>query len=181
MQELWLPIPEWEGFYEASNWGRIKSLARLVMMKNGQPKTLRERILKPAFDAYGYAIVSLSRSNVAKTVTIHSLVARTFLGPRPEGLLVLHGPSGYLDNSIGNLSYGTPKQNKADELRDGTRLFGVKHGRSKLSPEQVLLARTLAATGQPGIYARLARQWGVSKKAVYNAIKGKTWASVPTS
>jgi hypothetical protein len=68
-----------------------------------------------------------------KREMVHKLIALAFLGPRPRGMQVAHGPNGPLDNSVGNLAYKTPAQNKADELRDGTRYQGDRHHWSRAS------------------------------------------------
>ena len=104
------------------------------------------------------------------------MVAEAFIGPRPPGLEVLHGDGGKLDNSLPNLRYGTPVDNAADRIRDDTHNRGERNYNAKLTREQVLLARQLAATGPRGTRSRLAREWGVHRATVNDAVRGARWA-----
>lgn len=117
--ECWLPIEGYHGFYEVSDQGRVRSLNRTVPGKWG-PMRLRGQILRPSRDSWGHLQVLLSRESVQRHRLVHQLVTAAFLGPRPDGLITLHGPGGQLDNSVANLSYGTHGQNIRDKRRDGT-------------------------------------------------------------
>ena len=77
MEEIWADIPGYVGLYQASNKGRIKSLA-----KNGR----KEHILKQYVSSHnGYCYVNLSKNAVAKSVRVHKYISLCFLGERPEG------------------------------------------------------------------------------------------------
>lgn len=105
-----------------------------------------------------------------KRMMVHSLVALAFLGPRPAGMQIAHGSSGAMDNSPGNLSYKTPAQNKADEIRDGTRYKGDRHHnagvKSTAWPE--LLTRWLAGIERK---TDLCREFGVSRTTVHRRLQ----------
>lgn len=82
-------------------------------------------MLKQQLNSAGYWFVSIySRDRPLKPVskTVHALVALAFLGPRPDGHEVRHGPNGKSDNRASQLCYGTHKQNEEDKLRDGSRV-----------------------------------------------------------
>ena len=68
MQEIWLPVEGYEGYYEVSNLGRIKSL-----------KSNKENVLKPSIDTGGYAYNPLRKDKKSKNFSIHRLVASAFL------------------------------------------------------------------------------------------------------
>lgn len=120
-EEIWKDIPGWEGMYQASNLGRIKSLARPVWNHQGyafKPET----ILKPAKNTYRktpylYARLSDAKTGRYHTLSVHVLVCKTFNGPKPEQIdgdrnvdcMHLNGNS--LDNRPENLAWGTHKQN----------------------------------------------------------------------
>ena len=72
MKEIWKDIPNYEGLYQASNLGRIKSIPR-----NGTIK--KERILKQTLDTTGYLTIGLHKDNKAKKVNVHRLIAKTFI------------------------------------------------------------------------------------------------------
>ena len=122
LMETWKPIPGWEDSYAASDLGRIKSLARVVMRRSGRPLSIKERILRPAPNVHGHLTVALSIDGKPKTRPVHSLVAAAFLGPRPDGKEVCHGDGDQLNNQITNLRYGTRKENVADAMKHGTHI-----------------------------------------------------------
>jgi hypothetical protein len=175
MQEVWRPVVGWEGLYEVSDWGRVKSLARVVPRSNGRRQKVRERILKAGRNSDGYFMVRLICTPKAKTYKVATLVALAFIGPRPEKQVVRHGLGGQLDDSLANLCWGTEKQNMADKIRDGTHARGEQNGGVKLTKEQVLLARREAGSNPRGVIARLAKQWGVHHETLRQAVRGKTW------
>ena len=167
MQELWAPVVGYEGLYEVSDLGRVKSLAR--------PYRRQERILQPVLDTHGYLQVGLSKNGTSKRL-VHALVTEAFIGPKPDGLEVRHGESGKLDNSLANLCYGTHKQNCEDTVRHGTSTRGERNAKARLTAEQVTEARRLVATGPKGTLSRLAREWGLTQQALGQAVKGITWS-----
>ena len=106
MQEIWKDIPGYEGIYQASNLGRIRSF-----------KCNKVRILKPGRTGCGYYRVNLSRNNVVKFSRVHRLVWSAFNGAIPEGLQINHKDEVKTNNSLLNLELVTPSQN----LNYGTR------------------------------------------------------------
>lgn len=119
--ELWLPVKGWEGFYEVSDSGRVRSVDRVVIRKNGLEMTVRGRELVPwPTPPMGYLSVRLKRPGAKRGVRIHTLVLEAFVGPRPSGYVACHGPKGLLDNSLANLRWDTAAENIQDELRHGT-------------------------------------------------------------
>ncbi len=171
--ERWLPIFGWEGLYEVSSQGRVRSLDRVVAYKNGATRAWPSRILKPS-QRGGYLRVQLSRPGNLVDRSVHDLVAGAFLGPRPEGLIVLHGKGGRHDNSVANLSYGThAKNNGEDRIRDGTDLRGERNHRSTLTPEVVLYARAERAKGRS--VRAIARELGRPYNSLWRAVAGHNW------
>jgi NUMOD4 motif len=119
--EQWRPIPDHEGYYEASTCGRVRSLNRVVTDRRGRTLRLRGQQLGWNFDhTTGYYRVGLSKNGVGRLRHIHSLVLETFVGPRPPGMEACHGPDGQLDNHLTNLEWNTPSSNSLDMRRDGT-------------------------------------------------------------
>ncbi|WP_180965600.1 NUMOD4 motif-containing HNH endonuclease [Corynebacterium xerosis] len=114
--EAWRPIPGWEGRYEASTCGRIRNVPRRIIMRNGIPKTIRPRILTPQRkDKYGHLTLNLSRGDGrSNNRMVHTLVAATFIGPRPDGMQIRHLNGDPTDNRPENLAYGTHAENMRD-------------------------------------------------------------------
>lgn len=120
--ESWLPVPGWEGLYEVSDKGRIRSLPRKTVSgwRGGN-------VLKPGLDTRGYFFVILTYGRRREQFTVHALVAAAFIGPRPEGADVCHGRMGKHCNEPGNLRYDTRQGNILDSvLRDRTHANAAK-------------------------------------------------------
>ena len=166
--EEWRDVPNYEGAYEVSDLGRVRSMDRVTIHGH----RARGRVLKQCRDPRGYMCVALWSAGKGRTWSIHQLVAAAFLGPRTEGQEVLHGPGGQIDNRRANLSYGTSQQNSDDELRDGTRPVGVERWNARLTPTLVLECRRRHAAGES--QRSLAREFGMSLTVMHNAIRGAT-------
>lgn len=135
--EQWLPVIDYEGYYEVSSLARVRSLDRVVPHRYYGQQRVRGRILRPARHEYGYLVVHLWRDNVKRQRLLHCVVAEAFIGPCPDGQEVLHGPAGYIDNTPSNLSYGTRSQNMQDKLRDGTNYEANKVACPRGHPLQI--------------------------------------------
>ena len=106
MYERWLPIPNYEGYYEVSDLGNVRSVRY-----NHFGNVVYSKILKPAIKARGYVGVVLSKQNVTKNHLIHRLVATTFL-PNDECLPeVNHLDGNKTNNTVDNLQWSTSSDN----------------------------------------------------------------------
>ena len=110
LEEVWKDIPGYEGLYQSSNLGRIKSLRR-----NGTP----ERIMKARSDKDGYQILDLRRKYKRKTCRVHRLIALTFLDNPKDKSEVNHINFNKRDNSVSNLEWMTPDENKQHSIKHG--------------------------------------------------------------
>ena len=100
--EIWKDIPNYEGIYQASNLGRVKSLKR--------PYGLKEKILKPRITR-GYYRVHLHKNSIRKDYFVHRLVFEAFNGTIPENMQINHINEIKTDNRLENLNLMTPKEN----------------------------------------------------------------------
>ena len=113
MKEFWLPIAGFEGFYAASDMGRVKSIARQVPRGDGF-LTVKGRVLRPGIMTVGYPLVVLRRDGKAFPKTVHSLVLSAFVpkpSPRHE---VDHINRVRDDNRLVNLRWATRSQNNGN-------------------------------------------------------------------
>lgn len=161
MPEIWKPIARWEGKYEVSSFGRVRSLPRLVKGKHRTGtefmRTVPERILKPGrLGRYGHLQVVLGSRARSENSSVHRLVAEAFLGPRPEGLDIRHLDGNAGNNQVDNLAYGTRSQNNQDSVRLG------KH---RLTLEQAAELRAARAGG--ATLKALAQQYEISVSWVH--------------
>lgn len=110
----WRDIPGFEGYYQASIYGQIRSVDRLVKHckgKNGL-RLIKGRMLKPQENKQTkYYTVMLSVNGYPKCFTVHSLVAAAFLGPVPENKVIDHIDGNRQNNIISNLRYVSSKEN----------------------------------------------------------------------
>lgn len=172
-EERWLPIPDWEGFYEVSDLGRVRSLDRMTGFK--RPRRLPGCVLKPLRANNGRLTVTLRRDGVKNDhQMVHRLVMLAFVGPCPPGLEVLHGPGRELDNRLVNLKYGTHTENTLDKYRDGTDNAGENCYAAILTWEQVREIRRLRAEHHLR-YTELAAQFGVSDTTIRKVVLRRTW------
>lgn len=112
--EQWLPVPGWEGLYEVSNQGQMRSLPRIVRTRGNGTRVSPGRILKPGTYDDGHKHVTFSRDGKTTCYQVHRLVLLAFAGPCPNGLQVRHLNGIPGDNRLENLTYGTPKENITD-------------------------------------------------------------------
>jgi hypothetical protein len=163
--EIWKDIPGYEGRYQASDLGRIKSLRRQVRSKNWYThkdfyRTVPERILRPGrYAKTGHLSVVLERGGSGKPV--HKLILMTFVGRPPQGCESLHRDGNPANNRLDNLHYGTRTENILDVYRQGGRW-------RKLNINEVLEIRSELDSGERGV--ALALKYEVSQ-ATISAIK----------
>ena len=153
--EIWKDIPGYEGKYQASNLGRIRSLDREIGVAGVKGhKTMKGRVLRPGPTKSGHLYVALGHGAAGKPV--HQLIARTFIGPRPEGADVCHNDGDPTNNCVDNLRYDTRTNNILDVYRSGKRW-------RKLSLEDIraILNEPLTEKG-----ASLAKKYGVSEQVI---------------
>lgn len=177
--EIWLPIPGWEGFYEASILGRIRSLDREWVQphtRTGKPVkvTKKGRILKMPAGRSGYQRVTLRAPKRKHVRPVHQLILEAFIGPRPEGMVCRHLNGDSCDNRLCNLAWGTAKQNAQDRDDHCKTIRGSRHWQARFTEDDVLNLRRERASGA-GI-SELARKYGAPISTVNNALSvGKNW------
>jgi hypothetical protein len=176
MTEEWRAIPGWEGLYEASSSGRIKSLQRITRRRNrwgGETVcTYKERVLSPAKSGADipYLILQLSDDSGRHTHSVHALVCAAFHGARPAGKQAAHSNGDHFDNRPANLRWATPVENEADKVSHGRKNDGERNGHARLTSGQVSEIRLLGL--DPNSRRRLATQFGVSAAHI-NAIAAR--------
>jgi hypothetical protein len=181
-EEVWLPIPGYEGRYYVSNFGRIRSDVSRLMPG---------RILKMCVSNTGYFYVRLWKNGREKVHFTHALVAAAFLGPRPVGLLVNHKDGSKLNNRPENLEYVTRSENiqhafdtglikaaSGNRHRSRTRPESIPRGEdspvSKLKQSQVDEIRRRHADGESCV--SLAKEFNVAGSQVNRIVLWQQWS-----
>lgn len=122
MSEVFKDIPDYEGLYQVSDLGRVKSCRRKVKSKGGSERIVFERILKTNPSINGYLEVSLSRNSKQKNSQVHKLMAIAFLGHKPNGntIVVDHKNNIRTDNLLDNLQLITHRHNSSKDRTKGS-------------------------------------------------------------
>lgn len=146
--EVWLPVVGYEGFYEISNKGRLKTVKKTVRTKSNGRHPRKERILNPTINQKGYYHTSLHREASVKWFTIHRLVAQAFI-PNPENKpQVNHIDSTPLNNNVENLEWCTHGENMKHGFLYGRKTQkGEKNNQAKITREIAEKVRELYAEG----------------------------------
>lgn len=110
--EIWKPIKNYEGWYEISDYGRVRSLGRFVNHPNKGFKSFRKgKIISPGKTKDGYLFVRISKNQKIKNIRINRLVAQTFISNPNDYPQVNHKDEDKTNNRASNLEWCTAKYN----------------------------------------------------------------------
>ena len=166
--EQWRDVVGYEGLYQVSNFGRVKSFHKGKVI-----------IRKPVTLSDGYQQVSLDKNGKRKCMGIHVLVAKMFI-PNPENKpMVDHYDRNPANNTVRNLSWVTNSENQRRAVELGSKKCGCDNPRSNLSPEQVREIRRLYVrrSHEFGSVA-LAKMFGVSVSTIKRIVNGTSYKNV---
>lgn len=149
-KEIWKDIPEYEGYYMISNFGRVKSVERYVPQGNFI-RHVKERIKSINIGPYGYPCVTLCREKKSRAIPVHILLAKAFI-PNPENKPYIdHIDTNRSNYSLSNLRWVTPQENANNPLT-------LRHCRENTYSETALRKR---------IETRITRKNKTSPRKVY--------------
>lgn len=127
MTEEWRSVVGYEGLYEVSDQGRVRSLDREVWNPRGFVANRRGVTLRPAPNHGGYPLVTLySGGRTRKTIQVHKLVLEAFVAPKPPGTEARHRDGNPENNVPSNLMWSTHSKNIKDQIRHGTHNMGSR-------------------------------------------------------
>lgn len=164
MQEKWMPIKDYEGLYEISNFGNVKSLKKEWIGFNYKSKTyhkvtMKERIMKPSISKCGYKQVLLSKSNKQSLKLVHRLVAETFIPNELNKPCVNHIDGNKLNNRVENLEWCTYQENNLHAWKNNlvTAYLKGKTGKEHSKSKKVI---------QYDINGKIIKKWDCISDAV---------------
>lgn len=162
MCEEWTDIKDYEGLYQVSNFGRVRSLDRL----DGSNHRLKGRILKPIKQTHGYLHVCLYKNGSQSIKKIHRLVAQAFISNPENKLDVNHIDENKTNNMLSNLEWVTRKEN----VNHGTR-----NERAGKSNSIAIIATNIKTGESTEFYGsnECARQFGLSQGNIAKVLKGR--------
>jgi hypothetical protein len=167
-KEEWRAVVGFEGKYEVSSIGRVRSIARFKR-KSRELYLIEPNILTPTMNN-GYYNVVLNGVNGKRSAKVHQLVLEAFVGPRPDGMITRHLNGVRDDNRVENLAWGTFKENSDDMRRHGTMCLGRAVPGAKLSEEAVMDI----LTGRLSVL-KFAEFYGVHPSTVDRIRQGLRW------
>ena len=167
---MWKDIKEYEGLYQVSDSGQVKSLSRHVENGSTGGMILKERLLKPCLCKNGYLYVVLSKNHIKKNYYIHRLVATAFLSETNS--TVNHKDGNKHNNSLSNLEFVSYSENNQHAYNIGLHRKGEKHYLARLTQEQV---NEIKKCGKTDTYEKIALNYGVNKATIRDILLGRTW------
>lgn len=178
--EIWKDIPGYEGFYQASNLGNIRSIDRVVPHgKNGFVKAKSKQLKAALYQ--GYYKVALCTNRKLKSFYVHKLVAITFIGPKIDGKEINHIDGNKINNSVLNLEWCSRSENVQHAFDTGLAKArkGSSNGNSKLKEDQILEIRNLWTSGNY-MQKDIAKIFGVSTAHVKDIIHKRrgVWSQI---
>lgn len=175
-EEVWLPIPGFEGVYSASSFGRIRR------DRAGQGARAGHILKQCGGRKDGYLFVNLHDIRVQRPrpYLVHRLVASAFFGSAPDGYCANHLNSDRTDNRVENLEWTTYKGNVQHCIRMGrfrtSPSLGEAHGCARLTEEAVRIIRALPRKTSRTM---LAEKYGVSRATITEIRSRRTWRHIP--
>jgi hypothetical protein len=160
-EEIWKDIPEYRGFYQASNLGNTKNT------KTG--KILMSYII----NKYGHSRVKLYKNNIKKSYYVHRLILETFIGPCPPGMECRHLDGNPENNKLENLKWGTRLENINDRKLHGTDSKTILSN-AILIKHQIPEIRKLLNSGK-FTQGEIGKIFGVSNSVISDINVGRTW------
>lgn len=129
IKEIWKDIPDYEGYYQVSDLGRVRSLDRVVIFVDGRERFYRGRLIEGSVDGGGYKQTTLSLNGRCQCLSFSRLVAMTFLGHEPNGhkLVVDHINGDKSDDRVENLRIVTHRANVSTCFRSDEESFSSQH------------------------------------------------------
>ena len=179
IEEIWKDIPGWEGSYQVSSLGRVRSIDRMVTAIDGKVHHRKGRFLKPRRTDRNYLNVVLSKTkSYQPSIRIHRLVALAFIGPPPDPKMEINHKNGVRDdNRVENIEWVTKSENVKHAFRIGLRCWkGENHPTSKLTENQVLEIKRLIRDGLGN--TEIAKRYNVKHYTISKIRTGDNWPHV---
>lgn len=178
-KEIWKDIKGYEGLYQVSNHGRVRSLDRIAIngRRNGYRK-IKGRILRAGKHTGGYVTVTLSKESVTKSFVVHRLVAESFVNNPLNKPEVNHIDAIKTNNYYKNLEWVTSSENtiKGLELGIMNTARGEQKPNSVLKEEQVIEVKKRILKGDKN--SVIAKDFGVHYMVIQEIKKGRNWKHV---
>jgi len=183
-EEIWKAIAGFDGFYEVSSLGVVRSIERKVLRKDGRLTTVKAKLLSAAPDFYGYPRVSLRGDGKSHQQKVHRLVADAFLvappgivGTTKNAFCINHKDGNKLNNCVKNLEWVRTSENYTHAMENGLICNkGSKNGQAKLTERDVIQVRREYANGTTQM--DISHKYGVSRANISMVVNRRRFAHV---
>lgn len=172
--EQWRAVVGYEGMYEVSDQGRVRSVDRVVQQTGRKSRFFPGVLLSQMGDRKRYKWVNLRRDGGHKVGKVHRMVAEAFIGPPLPGQVLCHKDGDVQNNCVANLRWGTAQSNSDDMVRMGNSQRGTKAHNAVLTEDIVREARARWVPHKVSA-AMLAREYGVCEGTLKSALRRKSW------
>lgn len=177
-KEIWKDIIDFEGCYQISSLGRIRSLDRFVTCRNGGVKLFKGKIKNVSENRRRYKSICLSKNSKTKNFDIHRLLAIHFIPNPGNKKEVNHIDGNRMNNDLSNLEWSTPSENALHAHKTGliSNTGRKNHKRArKLTDNQVIDIKKNYKRGMAKI---LSQKYNVSKECIYSIWGGYSWGDI---
>lgn len=172
-KEVWKDVEGFEGRYQVSNFGRVKSLDREITNLVGRTYSVKGVVLRQTL-RNGYQRVILSLDGKATHVSVHRLVALAFVANPENKEYVHHINSDKMNNHMDNLEWVTPLENSRDARRNNLYISGSRSPNSKLEIE--VIPNILDLYFNKGLFqSEIGEKYNVSQSTISCVIRGESW------
>lgn len=178
INEIWKDIPGYEGMYECSNYGNIKSVDRNI--ENSLIGSfIKKGIHKSPSMRGNYLKVALSKNGVVKQISVHRIIAETFITNFNGKKCVNHKNGIKTDNRVENLEWNSYSENTNHSYKNGLQVSqkGSSHGKSKTNENDVLEMRNMYRNDSLSVSA-IAKMYNLSVPTVSEIVNNKSWVHV---
>ncbi|HFI0463831.1 TPA: NUMOD4 domain-containing protein [Streptococcus suis] len=175
--EKWEDIEQFEGYYQVSNFGRIRSCDRYITEKTGKVNFLRGKPLKNHIGDDGYYKVVLTKNNKPHYFRVCRLVAKAFIDNPENKPQVNHIDGNKINDHVSNLEWVTVQENITHSIKTGLKPVGEDCVNVKLKEKDVIEIRRLYANGEKN-QVELAAMYNVTQGNIGFVVRRKIWKHV---
>lgn len=178
MKEEWRDVVGYEGYYEVSNLGRVRSVERIHHDSMGRTYSYPSVLRKLQIGTTGYWVVTLRMPGMCKLKKVHRLVLEAFDSAEPKGKQSCHNDGNRLNSRWDNLRWDTIRNNSLDRVKHGTDSRGEQSWNAKLTEDDVrYIHKVYSFRGGNGgkTAVQLAKELDVHENTIYSVTRGQSW------
>lgn len=179
-KEIWRDIENYESYYQISNYGRVKSLDRIIIRSDNKKQFVKSRIMKSFLTKQYYWRVSLRKNGTIKKYNVHRLVAQAFIKNSKNKPEVNHKNGIKFDNYFKNLEWATSSENTIHAVKTGLQKAckGEACYITKLTTQQVKEIKKELKIPYWGLNKFLATKYNISRSSIKEIKANRNWKHI---